>query len=227
DGALRTASQLNNLVHRHSFVTALQKQIGCDFLELAVSNFATRTLFPHCSPSQNESIGVSDTVPVLTPRPAMASCKPRNCLIMRFAGCILIIVCTLQYSKTRGQEPNAPVKGSVDDKGTRKPVPVRFVHGDRSCSSAPAECRNSPDSRIAEIVSHPSHARSRLFNVGWHFCGRGLSQDRNSPPRRTGDDCLRARGRGPGSMGSSWGVLGHGKRGRFPARAGLAASSGT
>src|SRR6202041_2933118 len=60
DGALRTASQLNNLVHRHRFVTALQKQIGCDFLELAVSDFATRTLFSHCSPpteSIDRSIG--------------------------------------------------------------------------------------------------------------------------------------------------------------------------
>jgi hypothetical protein len=144
---------------------------------------------------------------------------------MRLSGCIFIMYCTLQYNSRSTVEH--PGEWRAHEKGTRIPVPIRFVHLDTSCSSEGTECGNSTDSRIAEIVSQRSHARSRLFHVGRHFCGRGLPKDRYSPPWRTGDDCLRARGRGAGSMGSSWGVLGHLKRRRFPARAGLAASSGT
>jgi hypothetical protein len=144
---------------------------------------------------------------------------------MRLSGGILIMYCTLQYNSWSIAEH--PGEWRAHDKGTRIPVPIRFVRLDTSCSPERVECRNSPDSRIAEIFSQRSHARSRLVHVGRHFCGRGLGKDRYSPPRRTGDDCLCARGRGPGAMGASWGVLGHGKRRRFPARAGLAASSGT
>src|ERR1700733_13412475 len=46
---LRTASLLDDLVDGDTPIAALQKQVGCDFLKLAVSNLASRPLVRHSS----------------------------------------------------------------------------------------------------------------------------------------------------------------------------------
>jgi len=43
DRALRTASQFDDLVDSDALIAALQKQVCCDFLKLAVSNLSSRT----------------------------------------------------------------------------------------------------------------------------------------------------------------------------------------
>src|ERR1700723_4021048 len=49
---LRTASQLDDLVDGDTVIAALEKQVRCDFLKLAVSNLSSRPLVRHfISPS--------------------------------------------------------------------------------------------------------------------------------------------------------------------------------
>ena len=46
---LRTASQLDDLVDGDTVIAALEKQVRCDFLKLAVSDFSSRPLVRHSS----------------------------------------------------------------------------------------------------------------------------------------------------------------------------------
>ena len=49
DRTLRTACQLDDVVDGDALIAALQKQVCCDFLKLAVSNLSTRPFVRHSS----------------------------------------------------------------------------------------------------------------------------------------------------------------------------------
>src|SRR5258708_39886926 len=50
DCTLRTTSQLDDLVDGDALIAALEKQVCCDLLNLAVSNLSSRPFISHSSP---------------------------------------------------------------------------------------------------------------------------------------------------------------------------------
>src|SRR5271156_4899166 len=71
--ALRAASQLDDLVDGDTVIAALEKQVRCDFLKLAVSNFSSRPLVRHsCLQLSvlNAGENISRNPPFASPVPA-------------------------------------------------------------------------------------------------------------------------------------------------------------
>jgi hypothetical protein len=58
DRALRTTSQLDDLVEGDALIAALQKQICCDFLKLSLPNLSSRPLVTQSSPQFKEIFNV-------------------------------------------------------------------------------------------------------------------------------------------------------------------------
>src|ERR1700722_2902832 len=79
DRTLRTASELDDLVDGDALIAALQKQLCCDLLKLAVSNLSSRPLVGHSSlPSRNAAKKYSKGIHSLNPLVLTAFYAPHS-----------------------------------------------------------------------------------------------------------------------------------------------------
>src|SRR5258708_23359789 len=79
DRTLRTASQLDDLVDCDALITTLQKQVSCDFLQLAVSDLSSRPLRRHLSFLPEDMKEIFHAFHSMNPAfPATTSLTPRS-----------------------------------------------------------------------------------------------------------------------------------------------------
>src|ERR1700722_10265291 len=101
---LRTASQLDDLVDGDTVIAALEKQVRCDFLKLAVSDFSSRPLVRHSSLQLsvlNAGKNISCNPPLESPVPGTfyATCFLAPPCVARRSSCNrMALCCTVRYS---------------------------------------------------------------------------------------------------------------------------------